>query len=149
MNPESIIAQSSRRSPMRADQRAADTTRRAAGLGQQLADDRAQPDDHRDESQRVADAGLKRPRDVGERHARREPNRQRTGRQREKGRHPHPGDQQRRPAATPSAAMKKESALGDHAGSLQSLIASPDPYPSLILSLIPIESMIGPESDPG
>ena len=101
--PESSSAQSSRRSPERRHQRAGHH-RRAARFGEQLADHRAEADHHRDEAERVADALLERPRDVGERHPRREADDDRTGQQRDERREPHPGDEDHHAGRHQSAA---------------------------------------------
>ena len=66
----------------------------AAGLGEQLADDRPEPHDHRDEAERVADALLKRAWNVGERHPRAQPDEERPHGERDEGGDPHPGDEQ-------------------------------------------------------
>ena len=92
MKPDSISAQSSRRSPI-ARISARRHHGRASRFGEQLADDRAEADDHRHKPQRVADAGLKRPRDLRQRHARRQPDNQRCRRKREKRRHAEPDDE--------------------------------------------------------
>ena len=67
---------------------------RAARFREQLADHGAQPDDQRDETQRVADALLKGPRDVGQRHPGAEPDDDRSDEQRDERRQAQPGDEQ-------------------------------------------------------
>ena len=91
--PDRSIAQSRRFSPSAetSDARHHDGS---AGLGEQLADDRPEPHDHRDEAERVAHALLKRARDVAERHARAEPDEERPRGERDEGGDPHPGDEQ-------------------------------------------------------
>ena len=71
-NPDSSSARSSRRSPSARHQRPRHD-HRAARFREQLADHGSQADDQRDEAQRVADALLKRARDVGQRHPGAEP----------------------------------------------------------------------------
>jgi hypothetical protein len=98
---------------------------RPAGFGQQLADDRSQSDHHRHESQRVADAGLKTSRDVGERHAGGETDGERTGGQCEKSRQSDHSDQDDHQGHAKDGNQEKTRGIGEHGSSLQSLVASP------------------------
>ena len=93
MNPDSISAQSRRRSPSALRQRGRHD-HGAAGLGEQLSDHSAEPNHHRDGSERVAHAGLKRARNIGERHPRRKSDEERRHGERKKRRNAHPGDEQ-------------------------------------------------------
>ena len=66
----------------------------AARLGEQLSDHRAEADHHGDGSERVAHAGLKRARNLGQRHPRRKSDKERGHGQRKKRRNARPGNEQ-------------------------------------------------------
>ena len=67
---------------------------RAARFSEKLADDGAEGDDERDESERVANALLERAWNVGKRHARRDPDDGRARQQRDEGGQTQPRDEQ-------------------------------------------------------